>query len=128
MDDTRDGLRVSPTIRECIESAMQDEHRDHIIYCNRLEGTTTAIIDIASKDEGIKVAGHHAVKYRYTDNGVSWFSTNGDIERQLGGRGCHTIILDVVPDREVRRVRQVLRHMPIKLIVIKNILRDESGR
>lgn len=128
MDDKRDGLAVGPTIRERIESAIQDEYPFHVIYCKRLEGTTTTIIDIASKDKGIKVAGHRVLQRNYTDQGVSWFSPDSNIYGQLDRSGCHTIILDVVPDRVAHRVRTALKGMPIKVIVIKNILRDESGR
>lgn len=128
MDDTRDGLTVGPTIRERIESAIQDEYPFHVIYCKRLEGTTTTIIDIASKDKGIKVAGHRVLQRNYTDQGVSWFSPDSNIYGQLDGSGCHTIILDVVPDRVAHKVRVALSRMPIKVIVIKNVLRDESGR
>ncbi|MHA7580411.1 hypothetical protein ACX12E_08430 [Paenibacillus vandeheii] len=126
---THDGLRVGPTIRERIESAISDEHPVHVIYCKRLEGTTTTIIDIASKDKGIKVAGHHVVKHRYTDKGVNWLSVhNSDIGMKLDGEQCHTIILDVIPAHHVKMVMRALAYRRIKLIVIKNVLIDESER
>lgn len=115
-------LSPPPSIEQRLYAALHDEHGYQVIYYNRCEGATHAIAKLAKDNERIMVAGVTGHKSYYREAGVPYKDYQELISsHSMSLRGVQAVILDVVPENALSKLRDSILRFGCKLIVIKSI-------
>ncbi|MGG4096191.1 hypothetical protein [Paenibacillus lautus] len=117
-------LSPPPSIEQRLMAALGDEYSYQVVYYNRCEGATSAIQKIVRENPSIIVAGVDGHKDNYRRAGIP-YKDYRDLFARLSTpfelRNAQAIIIDIVPESELRKIRQAALPFARKLIVLKSI-------
>ncbi|KKO51974.1 hypothetical protein [Paenibacillus sp. DMB20] len=117
-------LSPAPTIEQRLMAALGDEYSYQVVYYNRSEGATSAIQKIVKAQTSIIVAGVHGNKDNYRRAGIPYKDYRelfARLSTPLYLRNAEAVILDIVPESELRKIRAAVLPFVRKLIVLKSI-------
>lgn len=116
-------LSPPPSIEQRLTSALGDEYSYQVVYYNRCEGATSAIQKIVKANPSIIVAGVCGNEDNYRRAGIPYKDYRDLYDRlstPLYLRNAEAIILDIVPESELRKIRAAVLPFARKLIVLKS--------
>ncbi|ETT32146.1 hypothetical protein [Paenibacillus sp. FSL R5-808] len=117
-------LSPPPSIEQRLMAALGDEYSYQVVYYSRCEGATSAIHRIVKANPSIIVAGVHGNIDKYRRAGIP-YKDYRDLFNRLNTpfnlRNAEAIILDIVPESDLRKIRAAVLPFARKLIVLKPI-------
>ncbi|MGG4346458.1 hypothetical protein ABEW68_33065 [Paenibacillus lautus] len=117
-------LTPPPSIEQRLMAALGDEYSYQVVYYNRCEGATSAIQKIVKANPSIIVAGVRGNEDKYHRSGIPYKDYRdlyARLSKPLYLRNAEAIILDIVPESELRQIRAAVLPFARKLIVLKSI-------
>lgn len=98
-------LTPPPNILERLKAAVNYNFDYQVIHYNRLEGASTAAVEIAKAGRNIAILSHRVHQSEFRDERYKFFDYESRIPDGLGNM---IVIADVVPEIVLSRWRQVL--------------------
>lgn len=120
-------ILLSPSsIDQRLLAALHDEYRYQVVYYHPFEAVTTTIQKLAKRTPWILVAGVNSNVESYACAGVP-YKDYRELTRKHTAiqhlRGIQHVILDGVPERKLRQIKESVLAWGRRLVVLK-IMRD----